>query len=171
MCGWRASRPGPIGAIVCGQVIMIGGLSNIEKSKHFRVMQTVRLPSAGLRVCARASLTPAPRRWVYRSCTPQIILKLIPHADQRKQRLDFKDDYDDVGGADERMDTHAGPTSKEEVVDVVELLQALRDVLLRQDKPLSVLGVPLSQQLLAQMATVLGSLVVSVLSSVVPGSA
>ena len=110
-------------------------------------------------------------RWsCVRPLTSQIILKLIPHADQRKQRLDFKDDYEDAGGADERMDTQAGPTSKEEVVDVVELLQALRDVLMRQDRPLSVLGVPLSQQLLAQMATVLGSLVVSVLSSVVPSS-
>ena len=27
---------------VCEQVIMVGGLSNIEKSTHFRVMQTVR---------------------------------------------------------------------------------------------------------------------------------
>ena len=55
-----------------------------------------------------------------------------------------------------------------QTVDVVEVLRALRDVLLLQDKPLAVLGLPLSQQLLTSLATVLGSLVVSVLSSVVP---
>ena len=51
---------------------------------------------------------------------------------------------------------------------MVEVLRGLRDILRLQDPPLSVLGLALSQQLLTSIATVLGSLAVSVISSLMP---
>jgi len=73
-------------------VITVGGMANIEKQKHFRVLQLVRLIEGGCcmpSVCgcvAVVSLVSIHR--VEPGCCRrvQIALRLIPHKGQRIQR-------------------------------------------------------------------------------------